>query len=102
MDVFWSQRPDWRFVFGVVGNDGYAVLATARMDPANLGRPSDAMLMQTRLTKMVTRYVGELYFQLPRSDNPRSVLRRSILGVDDLDAATDAYCPDRPAEIESC
>jgi predicted Zn-dependent protease len=102
MDVFSSLQPDWRFVFGLVHDDGYAVLATARMDPANAGRPADPVRLRERLTKMLNRYVGELYFQLPRNDNPRSVLRRSILGGDDLDAASDAFCPTRPAEVRSC
>ncbi len=39
----------------------------------------------TRLRKMVTRDIGLLYFGLPLSTEPRSVLYNNILSVDDLD-----------------
>jgi len=102
LDIFMSQVPEWAFTFGTIYDEGHAVLSTARMDPINFGKPADAPLVQERVTKMVTRYVGELYFRLPRSDNPRSALRSLIRSDTDIDAATDAFCPARPAAIESC
>jgi len=42
---------------------------------------------------MVTKNIGIMYFGLPASDNPRSVLFRNILGVDDLDRMTEEFSP---------
>jgi hypothetical protein len=41
--------------------------------------------IRTRLRKMVTKNVGVLYFHLPQSDDPRSVLYRNVGGIRDLD-----------------
>jgi hypothetical protein len=61
-----------------------AVLSTARMGPEP--GPFGHQLETARLRKMVTKYIGVMYFGLPQSSDPRSVLYGNILGVPDLDA----------------
>jgi predicted Zn-dependent protease len=99
-DHYWAQA-DWRFAFGVKG-PGYGVLSTARMDPVNFGEPPNDVILERRLRKMVTRYVGELYLGLPRNENPRSALGPAPMGVEELDAMTEELCPPRPGENVSC
>jgi len=78
---------DWRFKFGQRGTfaDPKAVVSTFRMDPLSFGAAQDDELMYSRARKMVTRYIGELYFDLPNNEDPKSLLYDNILSVDDLD-----------------
>ncbi|HEU4388358.1 MAG TPA: hypothetical protein VFV34_11215 [Blastocatellia bacterium] len=69
-DMYISEV-SWQFAFSYRQEGRFAVVSSARMalDTAALdGRA------QTRLRKMVTKNVGILYYRLPTSDNPRSVL----------------------------
>ena len=85
-DLYIAGYTTWRFAFSLRQEDRFAVVSTARMDNANLGKPSDPRLLETRLRKMVTKNLGIMYFGLEQSTNRRSVLYGPILGVDDLDS----------------
>jgi predicted Zn-dependent protease len=79
------RRYNWQFSFSYRAQNQFAVVSSARLDPVIFGQPADQSLLQTRLRKVITKNIGILYFHLPQSNNPRSVLYRSILGIDDLD-----------------
>jgi predicted Zn-dependent protease len=83
-DIHIREKPDWSWAFGLATEGHLAVLSTARMGPEP--GPFGHQLEAARLRKMVTKYIGLLYFDLPLSSNPQSVLYRNILGVPDLDA----------------
>jgi hypothetical protein len=55
------------------------------LNPVSFGQPADQALLHARLRKAITKDIGILYFHLPQINDPRSVLYRSILGIDDLD-----------------
>jgi len=80
------SRYSWQFAFGFRQAGRFAVVSSARMDPVVYGRSPDDALLQARLRKMISRYIGFLYFRLPKSNNPRSVLYDPILSIDDLDS----------------
>jgi hypothetical protein len=40
---------------------------------------------------MVTKDIGILYYGLPQSDNPRSVLYNGILGIQELDSVGEEF-----------
>ena len=84
-DIF-IQRYDWDFAFSLRQDNRVAVVSMARMDPVNFGEPANEALLNTRLRKMVTKHVGILYFGKSPNTNPRSVLYKDIMGLDDLDA----------------
>jgi hypothetical protein len=42
---------------------------------------------------MVAKNIGVIYYGLPVSDNPRSVLYAKIGGVDELDVMTEYFDP---------
>ena len=72
---------DWRFSFSWREQGKYAVVSSGRM---NLGNVSEDETRK-RFRKMVTKNVGILYFHLPQSDDPRSVLYRNVGGIRELD-----------------
>lgn len=88
-DIYIRGRPDWRWAFGLRDEGHLGVVSTARMG-APPGLFSD-LVESARLRKMVTRDIGVLYFGLPLSTDPHSVLYRSVLGVGDLDAMGEDY-----------
>jgi predicted Zn-dependent protease len=82
VDVYFSVA-EWRYAFGA--REPEPVISTARMDPAAYGlKPNDDLLF-TRARKLVSKYIGMLYFHLPPSDDPDSALFNSILSPYDLD-----------------
>ena len=77
---------NWKFAFGWrVDHERSAVVSTARMDLHYPGEPSSVAQPEIRLRKMVTKDIGILYYRLPQSGNPRSVLYGGILGIQELD-----------------
>ncbi len=84
-DIYPTSQ-NWQFAFGWrIANARAAVVSTARMSLHYAGEPSDANLPETRLRKIVTKDIGLLYYGLPQSANPSSVLYNSILGIEELD-----------------
>jgi predicted Zn-dependent protease len=89
-----AKRDEWRFSFSVRSPDRrFAIVSYARMDPAHLGDPPSEDQLRSRLRKMITKNIGIMYYGLPASPNPRSVMFRDILGVDDLDRMTEDFNP---------
>ncbi len=85
------RKFSWLFAFSYRAENRFAIVSSARMNPVNLGKPNDPALLQTRVRKMITKNIGILYFHLPQNNNPRSVLYRSILGIDDLDGVGEDF-----------
>jgi hypothetical protein len=81
-DMYVRGIPEWRWAFGNRADGHLAVVSTARMHATGL---FGASIAASRLRKMVTRDIGALYFGLPLSDDPHSVLYFEILSVGDLD-----------------
>ena len=89
-----AMKEQWKFTFSLrSSNDHFAVVSYARMDPAVLGGRPDAERLRTRLRKMVMKNIGIMYYGLPISDNPRSVLYGQIGGVDELDRMSELFDP---------
>jgi predicted Zn-dependent protease len=82
-DMYLRTRTDWAWAFGLRSDGRFAVVSTARMTWP--GGSAGEAGVPSRLRKMVGKDVGLMYFGLPVSDDPHSVLYRDILGVDDLD-----------------
>ena len=81
-DIYVRGIPEWRWAFGNRAEGHLAVVSTAHMHATG---PFGASLAASRLRKMVTRDIGVLYFGLPLSDDPHSVLYFEILSVADVD-----------------
>jgi predicted Zn-dependent protease len=84
----------WRFGFSWRSDDAHmAVVSYARMDPAALGLSPDPDMLRSRLTKMVAKNIGVLYYGLSLSNDPRSALYGNIGGTDELDVMTEYFEP---------
>jgi len=82
----------WQFAFGWgLGRARTAVVSTARLSLTVVGQTSDRELLATRLRKIVTKDLGILYFGLPKSENPKSVLYNQIMGLEELDAVGEDF-----------
>lgn len=89
-----AMANEWTFTFSLRSPDKHsAVVSYARMDPLNLGMPPSESTLRARLRKMIMKNIGIMFFGLGASDNPRSVMYRNILGVDDLDRMTEFVIP---------
>jgi predicted Zn-dependent protease len=82
------EDPNFCYVFSLREMDytkGTVIISSARMRPEFWGEQSDKKLFHSRLTKMITRNLGIIYYRLPDSKDPESVLYSPIMSIDDLD-----------------
>ncbi|HEU4758769.1 MAG TPA: hypothetical protein VFT91_02190, partial [Dehalococcoidia bacterium] len=86
LDLY-DQTSHFRFVFGIKGTpaEPQAVVSTFRMNPETYRERANEDLLFSRARKLVSKYIGLLYYGLPPSDDPRSPMFDAILGLDDLD-----------------
>jgi predicted Zn-dependent protease len=85
----YPRSQDWQFAYGWRA-DGSAVISTARLNLHFAGDSATATLA-IRLRKVVIKDIGILYYLLPLSDDPSSVLYSGIMGIDDLDQVTENF-----------
>lgn len=82
----------WRYAFSYRREGRLAVVSTARMDHGCLGlftAGKDRRL--ARLRKMVGKNLGVLYYGLPLSGDPRSLLYANIGGPQELDVMSEIF-----------
>lgn len=98
----YREQSSWQYAFSHREGGRYAVVSSARMHPRTfpLHVPHGSLfsldqrdedLAQCRLTKMVGKNVGLLYYRLAMSDDPTSMLYENIGGPDDLDHITEHF-----------
>ena len=77
----YNPEQAWGYAFSNRRPPRFAVVSPARMDRGCLGivRVNDERRL-LRLRKMIGKNIGVLYYQLPLSTNPRSLLYGSIGG----------------------
>lgn len=81
-DMYIAQF-DWNFAFSIRQDERFVVVSDARMRLDSAYVPPEKI--EERLRKMVTKNIGVLYYRLPESDDPQSVLYGNILSLMDLD-----------------
>jgi predicted Zn-dependent protease len=83
----YDSTSTFRYVFGVKGSvrDPKAVVSTLRMDPRFYSEAQDDELLASRARKLLSKYIGLLYYGLPPSSDPASPMFDSILGPADVD-----------------
>ena len=98
----YREQSSWQYAFSHREGGRYAVVSSARMHPRTLPLhvphgswlsldQRDEDLALCRLTKMVGKNVGLLYYRLAMSDDPTSMLYKNIGGPDDLDRITERF-----------
>jgi predicted Zn-dependent protease len=83
-DMYMGSHPEWAWSFSGSNLPRFAVISIARMNPVNFNLPADPDRLDSRLRKMVTQYIGFMYFDLPHSANRTSVMF-PVRGLNDLD-----------------
>ena len=84
-DIYPTSK-NWQFAFGWrIPESRTAVVSTARLSLPDVGQSLGRGALGTRLRKIVTKDIGILYFGLPQSQNPNSVLYNQIMGIQELD-----------------
>ena len=78
-------RFTWQFSYSYREQGKYAVVSSGRMNELRGSQKLTEELLLKRLRKMITKNVGILYYHLPPSGDPRSVLYREVEGIEDLD-----------------
>lgn len=58
--------------------DGYAVVSLARLEPRGQRETGNPLILPVRVRKVVLRDIGRLYYRLPLSSDPTSVLSVDI------------------------
>lgn len=87
----YDSTSHFRYVFGVKGtpSDPKAVVSVSRMNPQFYSEAADGLLFYARTRKLISKYVGLLYYRLPTSSDPASPVFNSILGPGDVDRMTE-------------
>jgi predicted Zn-dependent protease len=82
----------WRYAFSYRGQRRLAVVSTARMERGCLGLFAASEHRQaTRLRKMIGKNIGVLYFGLPLSHDPRSLMYAYVGGPQELDVMSEIF-----------
>ena len=86
LDMY-DSTSHFRYLFGLKATfeDPKGVISTFRMNPESYNEPSDPGLTLTRFRKLLTKYIGMLYYGLPQNSEPTSPMFGSILRPSDLD-----------------
>ena len=85
LDLYAEDR-NWYFQLGNAtwAPQAHAVVSTYRMHLGTLYLVEDERVL-SRTRKLVTKYLGLMFYDLPLSDDPTSPMFDNILGVSDLD-----------------
>jgi hypothetical protein len=84
-DDMYIASESWGYAYGLRAQGRLAIVSSARLDDFW------GSLKMRRLQKMITKDIGLLYFGLPLSDDPASVLYRDVGGPTDLDQMSEDF-----------
>ena len=97
-DLWLEARPDWRYSFGGAtsrrGGGGFAVVSTARLDPAAYGQAPNPEVLDRRLHALIGKYLAVLRYGERASSDPASPVYDAIRTPADLDRMQ-AFAPPR-------
>ncbi len=97
-DLWLETRPQQRFVFGTVtvrkGGGGFAIISSARMDPAAYGNATDSALLERRLRVLLGKHLALLRYGATPSEDPTSPVYNAVQSPADLDRMR-AFSPPR-------
>jgi YD repeat-containing protein len=83
-DMYISEL-SWRYAFSWRQEERFAIVSTARMNPAFSKEPADPEIVEARARKMITKDIGLLHYRLQPSYDFSSALYDYIDDVEDLD-----------------
>jgi predicted Zn-dependent protease len=94
-DLYDSNSPELNFVFsmGMETRRGYRVglVSMTRLEPAFYRQRHQSKIVRERLRKLLTKQLGRLYYSLPDSPDPSSVMYRGINSIGDVDRMGEGF-----------
>jgi hypothetical protein len=88
-DLWIENSPEQRYAFGAVtvrnGGGGFAVVSSARMDPAAYGQAADPAVLERRLNVLLGKYLALLRYGATPSTDPTSPVYNAVRSPADLD-----------------
>ena len=86
LDIY-DSTSQYRYLYGVKATyeDPKGVISTFRMNPESYSEPADPELTLSRTRKLLTKYIGLLYYGLPENNDPTSPMFRSMFSLAALD-----------------
>ncbi len=90
----------WKYALSLRQNNRFAVVSTARMDPAFERQATDRLWLEARVRRMVTKNLGLMYYGLEESEDWESALYDGIGEPADLDEMRDAFTIEEVRETE--
>jgi predicted Zn-dependent protease len=89
IDMFSERNPNLRYLFGQRFGESerhrWGVVSTFQMDNSSFKLPEDEALLQSRLTKLLMKYILSMHYGLEDSRDPSSVMYGAINSALDLD-----------------
>jgi hypothetical protein len=84
-----EDRSGQRYAFGEVtvwnGGGGFAVVSSARMDPAAYGQAEDLAVLERRMHVLIGKYLAILRYRATPSSDPTSPVYNAVQSPADLD-----------------
>jgi hypothetical protein len=97
-DLWLETRPDQRYAFGAAtvrnAGGGFAIVSSARMDPAAYGQAADSAVLERRMHAMLGKYLALLLYGATPSPDPTSPVCNAVRSPGDLDRMR-AFSPPR-------
>jgi predicted Zn-dependent protease len=92
-DMYVGHQADYRWAFSYPApSQTVTLISTARMNPANYGKPANQDLLESRLRKMVARHLTYLVLRKNWSENQECVTYRRMQLLQGLDAMGTRRC----------
>jgi hypothetical protein len=88
-DLWIEDRPGQRYAFGAAmvrsAGGGFAIVSSARMDPAAYGQVGDPAVLERRIHAMLGKYLAMLWYGARPSADPTSPVYNAVQSPADLD-----------------
>jgi len=81
----WGQAGEREHVYAHNEDKRLGVITSWDMEVDSRGQYVDKDRFMSRMDKYTTRYVGNLYFRIPRNDDPQSLFSKQVRGMADVD-----------------
>jgi YD repeat-containing protein len=86
------RDPNWNFAYTAYDHQAHVgAVSSARFTPFLYRLRGKEALLQTRVRKMITRTIGVMIYNLPRNDDPTSVMYRNLYGAASADLMSESF-----------
>ena len=88
-DMYYREQ-NWNFAYNFWSNQKSGLVSSHRIDEDSFS-PAARQQVKSRVRKLTSRVVGMLVYELPRSEDPTSVLAKELYGSFSIDLMSDEF-----------